>query len=72
MPQVVQSLNISVSKSGTHWGGWHSRYVSLGYRELAALYPRFGDFCALRRELDPRGRFLNDHLRRLFLAEGTA
>lgn len=51
-----------------HWGKVHS----LGYRELRDLYPRFEDFCALRRELDPRGRFLNDHLRRLFLPEGLA
>ena len=27
---------------------------------------RFDDFLALRRELDPRGRLLNDHLRHLF------
>ena len=36
------------------------------YRELHARYPRAADFIALRRELDPAGVFLNDHLRELF------
>ena len=45
-----------------HWGKVHS----LGHAELAALYPRFEDFRALRRRLDPDGRFLNEHLRHLF------
>ena len=45
-----------------HWGKVHS----LGQAELSALYPRFEDFRALRRRLDPDGRFLNRHLRRLF------
>jgi FAD-linked oxidoreductase len=47
-----------------HWGKIHS----LGYAELKTLYPRFDDFCALRAQLDPRGRFLNEHLRKLFIA----
>ena len=45
-----------------HWGKWHS----LGAKELATLYPRWGDFVAMREKLDPKGRFLNPHLRRLF------
>ena len=45
-----------------HWGKLHD----LGARELAALYPRFKDFQALRQELDPQGRLLNAHLRRVF------
>ena len=44
-----------------HWGKVHT----LGAHELAGLYPRFGDFCALRRRLDPCGVFLNEHLRKL-------
>jgi FAD/FMN-containing dehydrogenase len=44
-----------------HWGKLHT----LGAAELAGLYPRFGDFCALRRRLDPAGVFLNEHLRKL-------
>lgn len=45
-----------------HWGKLHS----LGAAELRELYPRWEEFHAVRRELDPRGRFLNDHLRELF------
>ena len=45
-----------------HWGKVHS----LGHAELTALYPRFEDFRALRRQLDPGGRLLNDHLRHIF------
>lgn len=46
-----------------HWGKIHS----LGAAELKKLYPRFEDFQALRESLDPRGRMLNDHLRRIFI-----
>jgi FAD/FMN-containing dehydrogenase len=45
-----------------HWGKLHF----LTPERLHALYPRAGDFIALRRELDPEGVFLNDHLRPLF------
>jgi FAD-linked oxidoreductase len=45
-----------------HWGKIHS----LRARELRELYPRWEEFHSVRRELDPRGRFLNDHLRELF------
>ncbi len=45
-----------------HWGKVHS----LGAKELSALYPHFRDFQALRAEIDPQGRMLNPHLRRLF------
>ena len=45
-----------------HWGKLHS----LRAAELRELYPRWEEFHAVRRELDPRGRFLNDHLRDLF------
>ena len=45
-----------------HWGKLHP----LGAAELEALYPRFAEVAALRRELDPDGLFLNDHLRRVF------
>jgi FAD/FMN-containing dehydrogenase len=44
-----------------HWGKWHT----LGAAELRQLYPRFDEFAALRRSLDPKGVFLNDHLRRI-------
>ena len=45
-----------------HWGKLHP----LGAAELEALYPRFAEVAALRRELDPDSLFLNDHLRRVF------
>ncbi|HTO09640.1 MAG TPA: D-arabinono-1,4-lactone oxidase, partial [Myxococcota bacterium] len=45
-----------------HWGKLHN----LGARELAERYPRWNDFLALRRELDPRGLFLNEYLAGLF------
>ena len=45
-----------------HWGKVHS----LGHAELTELYPRFEDFRMLRAELDPEGRLLNDHLKKLF------
>ncbi|MBV9692576.1 MAG: FAD-binding protein [Alphaproteobacteria bacterium] len=45
-----------------HWGKRHSRDA----HELAELYPKFEDFRAVRRRLDPQGKFLNPHLRAMF------
>ena len=45
-----------------HWGKLHFNNAE----DMPALYPRFEDFRAIRRRLDPEGRFLNDHLRNLF------
>ncbi|MGQ0709600.1 MAG: D-arabinono-1,4-lactone oxidase [Rhodoferax sp.] len=45
-----------------HWGKLHVHNGA----DLAALYPRWKDFLALRAQLDPQGRFLNEHLRRVF------
>lgn len=45
-----------------HWGSAHGKLAD----SLALLYPRWGDFMALRGKLDPRGVFLNDYLARLF------
>jgi len=42
-----------------HWGKIHT----LGAKELAARYERFDDFLRVRQEMDPQGRFLNDHLK---------
>ncbi len=44
-----------------HWGKVHTRQVD----ELAPLYPRFGDFLAMRERLDPDRVFANAHLRRV-------
>lgn len=47
-----------------HWG----KLNSLTGRDFAALYPRWRDFVALRRQMDPKGIFLNSYLRTLFEA----
>jgi FAD-linked oxidoreductase len=39
---------------------------TLEAKQLAQLYPRWDDFQRIRRELDPQGRLLNDHLQRVF------
>jgi FAD/FMN-containing dehydrogenase len=44
-----------------HWGKHHTHTAA----ELAALYPEWERFQAVRRRVDPRGRFLSDYLRRL-------
>jgi FAD-linked oxidoreductase len=41
-----------------HWGKRHS----LTHADAEALYPRFGDFCRVRGNLDPLGKFVNPHL----------
>ena len=46
-----------------HWGKLH--YLTPD--QLHERYPRAADFIDLRRELDPGGVFLNDHLRELFV-----
>jgi len=45
-----------------HWGKRHTR----ASHELAALYPEFERFQALRKRLDSGGKFLNSHLHTLF------
>lgn len=45
-----------------HWGKLHT----LRGQQLAALYPRWKDFLAVRQELDPEGRMLNPYLKGLF------
>jgi FAD/FMN-containing dehydrogenase len=45
-----------------HWGKRHTRSAA----EFAALYPEFERFVALRRRLDPNGKFLNSHLKSIF------
>ena len=45
-----------------HWGKIHN----LRAPDLAPLYPMWERFLDVRKRLDPRGTFLNDHLRELF------
>ncbi|MDN5385040.1 MULTISPECIES: D-arabinono-1,4-lactone oxidase [Streptomyces] len=44
-----------------HWGKLHTRDADY----FAEVYPRFGEFTALRDRLDPHRRFQNDYLRRV-------
>ncbi|MEU6550971.1 D-arabinono-1,4-lactone oxidase [Streptomyces sp. NPDC046915] len=44
-----------------HWGKVHTRDAAY----FAEVYPRFGEFTALRDRLDPDRRFQNDYLRRV-------
>ncbi len=44
-----------------HWGKIHTRDAAY----FSGVYPRFGEFTALRDRLDPERRFQNDHLRRV-------
>ncbi|AGT07411.1 D-arabinono-1,4-lactone oxidase [Paracoccus aminophilus] len=45
-----------------HWGKLHF----LTGADVTAIYPKAGEFRALRRKLDPEGFYLNDHLTQLF------
>ncbi|MDD3763699.1 MAG: D-arabinono-1,4-lactone oxidase [Nevskiales bacterium] len=45
-----------------HLGMVHDR----GADELRGMFPRFDDFCRMRRDCDPNGVFLNPHLAGLF------
>ena len=48
-----------------HWAKDHS----LRSEDLRRLYPRFDDFLQLIREMDPRGIFRNEYVRRHFFDE---
>lgn len=45
-----------------HWGKLHTRTAE----ELSTLYPKWGEFQRIRRELDPGELFLNSYLNGLF------
>ncbi|MGZ4214514.1 MAG: D-arabinono-1,4-lactone oxidase [Solirubrobacteraceae bacterium] len=53
---------LSEFSARVHWGKLHF----LTPERLHALYPEADSFIRVRRELDPEGRFLNDHLAELF------
>jgi len=48
-----------------HWG----KLNTLQQQDFRQLYPRWEDFAAVRREIDPQGRFLNPYLTSLFGVE---
>ncbi|XP_076451036.1 L-gulonolactone oxidase-like [Babylonia areolata] len=45
-----------------HWAKDHG----YGGQDFERLYPKWGEFCRLRKRLDPNGMFLNTHLERVF------
>jgi FAD-linked oxidoreductase len=45
-----------------HWG----KLNTLQRKDFRKLYPRWDDFTAVRKEIDPEGRFLNPYLAGLF------
>ncbi len=47
-----------------HWGKMHT----LTTLELKKLYPRWDDFLKIRQELDPTNKWINPHLKSLFLS----
>ena len=51
-----------------HWGKLHT----LDAERLASLYPRFDDFLAVRRQLDPGGLFANAYLEQVLGAPSCA
>lgn len=51
-----------------HWGKMHTMKA----RELAPLYPAWDEFHALRRRLDPGGKFLSRALTPWFVEEGRS
>jgi len=58
----------SIEKVFLKYGGrphWAKRH-SLKAKELETLYPRWNDFVALRKQMDPTGKFLNNYLSELF------
>jgi L-gulono-1,4-lactone dehydrogenase len=57
---VFESLVASVG-GRPHWGKMHS----LEAARLRELYPKFDDFCRVRDEVDPEGRFVNPYLARV-------
>ena len=45
-----------------HWG----KYYNPDLYSWDRLYPQWSQFSALRDQLDPAGKFSNEHIRRLF------
>lgn len=45
-----------------HWG----KINTLKAKDFAALYPKWNDFLAVRKELDPEGKFLTPYMRDVF------
>ncbi|KAI3641823.1 hypothetical protein MIR68_000092 [Amoeboaphelidium protococcarum] len=50
-----------------HWAKQHQLTPS----DLNVLYPKFEEFCALRKQMDPDGRFVNNYIQRHLLGTDT-
>lgn len=62
-PYFQEMQNIFKRHGGRpHWGKWHS----LTHDDLEKVYPKWQDFHKVRLELDPKGLWLNSHLRSMF------
>lgn len=59
--EEVDRLLVDGFAARAHWGKNHL----MTRDRLRATYPRYEDFVRIRQEFDPRGIFLNDHLRAL-------
>jgi L-gulonolactone oxidase len=57
---LVESI-MGAAGGRPHWGKQHT----LDAATLAERYPRFEEFLAVRRRLDPEGLFRNDYLDRV-------
>ena len=57
MPKIEAALAPFAARP--HWG----KLFSVPAAELERRYPRLAEFRALRRSLDPSGKFLNSYLR---------
>lgn len=60
--EVVEPI-LQKYRGRPHWGKMHT----LTAAELRTLYPKWDDFMALRQQLDPKSKFLNPYLEKLFL-----
>lgn len=45
-----------------HWGKLHT----LSSKELSTLYPKWSEFLSVRQQLDPEGKMLNQHMKKVF------
>ncbi len=55
--RLFESIAIAVG-GRPHWGKMHTRDAAY----FGQVYPRFADFCRIRDETDPEGRFTNPYL----------
>jgi len=63
--RVFDRLSREMEKLGgrPHWGKYHHWTAE----NCAKAYPQWEAFHRVRRQLDPTGMFLNEHLERLFV-----